>query len=236
MARHVMWDMGGTLIDTYPSIDRLLLKAVREAQATAGTHAPLTSVDTPTRTDIARLTRGGITRAIAILAAQYGIDVEATERAHQAMKDSWRSVAPPPAMAGAAEALAAVRAHGGLNLIVTHRDRTSAQLLLARAGLEVDDMVCQPDGFARKPDPQMFEVMLNRHSLNPSDCLAVGDRIIDAMAAARAGMECVLLETPGLPLEDVHVEAADAGETEEIAHLLATTPRVFHLSDVTSFV
>lgn len=233
MVKHVVWDMGGTLIDTYPSIDRLLLDTVSAAlQARSGVRAPV--ADLPSLQDIARLTRGGIARAIGILAERYGIDPQATEAAHQRMKDSWQTVTPPPVMEGAAEALAAVRERGGLNLIVTHRDRASAELLLARTGLEVEDMICQPDGYARKPDPQMYNIMLARHKLRPEECLAVGDRTIDALAGARAGLVPVLLETPGLPLDEVDLEALSPADAAEASTLLARTPRIFTLREIAS--
>ena len=57
-------------------------------------------------------------------------------------------------MAGAAEVMAAVRRGGGLNLVATHRDRASAENLFHALGVQVDDLVCAPDGFARKPDPR----------------------------------------------------------------------------------
>ncbi|MDU1727823.1 MAG: HAD-IA family hydrolase [Cutibacterium avidum] len=85
----------------------------------------------------------------------------------------------------------------GLNLVVTHRDRASAENLFHALGVQVDDLVCAPDGFARKPDPQMNLVLMERHGLDPSEVIAVGDRPIDIDAARAAGIEGLLLsDTP----------------------------------------
>ncbi len=60
---------------------------------------------------------------------------------------------PPKVAAGAVELLQTVHQVGGLNLIVTHRDRDSAEFLLHKLDLAdyIDDMVCAPDSYARKP-------------------------------------------------------------------------------------
>lgn len=235
MAKNVIWDMGGTLMDTYPSIDRLLLATVEQKLAETRSGGASTPA-APSLRDIALLTRGGITRAIGILAKRYGIDPGATATAHEAMKRSWQATTPPPVMAGARATLAAVRERGGLNLIVTHRDRASAELLLARAGLAIDDMICQPDGYARKPAPDMYLVMLDRHRLRPADCLTVGDRAIDALAGLRAAVAPVLLETPGVPLDEVDIATSCPEETREISYLLSSANRISDLDLVTRFL
>ncbi len=105
-------------------------------------------------------------------------------------------------MEGARQVLGTVRAGGGSNLVSTNRDRQSATVLLEALGLEIeiDDMVCAPDGFPRKPDPTMVRVLLERSGLAPEQCLAVGDRPADVEAAARVGVPGALLITPGIPL------------------------------------
>ena len=86
---------------------------------------------------------------------------------------------------------------GGLNLVATHRDRASATDLLRALDLTVDDMVCAPDGIARKPSPAMNLLLAERHELDPAEVLCVGDRPIDVMAARAAGMAASLLVRPG---------------------------------------
>ena len=54
-------------------------------------------------------------------------------------------------------------------------------------------MVCAPDGFPRKPDPTMVQLLLQRHGLDVDECIFVGDRPIDAEAAHAAGMASALL-------------------------------------------
>ena len=186
--RHIVWDMGGTLFDTYPSVDRTL----QEVCQSRGCSVELA--------EVSKLTRVSIAAACAELARRCTIAVEVFTEAYADLKNRWRTV-PPPVMPGAREVLAETKRRGGLNLVVTHRDRRSAQDLLCARKIAVDDLICAPDGHPRKPDPAMHRLALDRYGLDPAHCLAVGDRVIDAVAASQAGMVAMLLVTPGLVLD-----------------------------------
>lgn len=188
--QHIVWDMGGTLLDTYPEVDRTLCEVIHPG-----------CTDEQVR-EISVLTRGSIGSAIAELAARHGVPAERLEDAYADLKQRWRTH-PAPLMPGAQEVFDAVRAAGRLNLIVTHRDRRSATDLLHAHGLEPDDLVCPDDGFPRKPEPDMHRAVLARHGIAPHDALAVGDRAIDALAAAAAGIPSALLVTPDLPAPEI---------------------------------
>ncbi|MGC5617195.1 HAD-IA family hydrolase [Georgenia sp. Z1491] len=189
MRRHLVWDMGGTLVDTYPAVDAALARVVRDRGGEI------------TEREVAALTRRSTGAAVEALSDRFGIPAADLEAAQTDLKAGWVRT-PPPVMTGAREAMAAARALGGLNLVVTHRDRASATGLLTSLGLEVDDMLCAPDGHPRKPDPAMYREMLGRHRLEADTCLAVGDRPIDAEAASAAGIDSAVLVTPGLDLDD----------------------------------
>jgi HAD superfamily hydrolase (TIGR01509 family) len=185
--RTVIWDLGGTLLDTYPVVDRAL------ARALTGRGEP----DVDLLDEVARLTRVSSGHAIAQLSRRHGVPEPVLRDAYAATREIWRHDPPAP-MAGAEQVLALVRSRGGLNLVATHRDRQSATELLAAAGLEVDDLVSASDGFPRKPDPGMVRELLERHGLDPTDVLMVGDRPADVAAAEAAGVQGILLATPGV--------------------------------------
>ncbi|OFT66059.1 haloacid dehalogenase [Brachybacterium sp. HMSC06H03] len=186
--RALIWDLGGTLVDTYPDVDRALAGALRAEPDQGLLH------------EVAVLTRRSSSEAITELAARHEVTEARLRAAYEATKEQWARRA-PPLKDGAREVLVAVRERGGLDLVATHRDRASAAALLAAHGLEIDDMVCAPDGHPRKPAPDMMLDLLARHGLTAAECLAVGDRPADVEAARAAGVEGVLLETPGIPLE-----------------------------------
>lgn len=194
----LIWDLGGTLVDTYPDVDRALAAVLDPQPGDELLH------------EVAQLTRVSSSHAISTLAARHQLPEQRLRAAYEQTKQHWQET-PPPAMPGARELLAAVSERGGLNLVATHRDRDSATALLDSLGLRVDDMVCAPDGFARKPDPTMVRALLARHGLAAEGCVAVGDRPADVRAAAAAGVPGVLLETDGVPL--------DAGDAQRITSL-----------------
>lgn len=185
--RHIIWDMGGTLIDTYPEVVRALSRAAYGD--TAPSHLR----------EIGTLTQYSIAHAIESLSVSREVPRTDLERAYEELKTRWRT-RPAPVMDGARELIAQVWEKGGLNLVATHRDRASATMLVTVLGLDLDDMVCAPDGLARKPSPEMNLLLARRHGLDPAQVLCVGDRPIDAVAAANAGMSAALLVSPGTVL------------------------------------
>ena len=185
--RHIIWDMGGTLIDTYPEVVRALSRAAYGD--TAPSHLR----------EIGALTQYSIAHAIESLSVSREVPRTDLERAYEELKTRWRT-RPAPVMDGARELIAQVWEKGGLNLVATHRDRASATMLVTVLGLDLDDMVCAPDGLARKPSPEMNLLLARRHGLDPAQVLCVGDRPIDAVAAANAGMSAALLVSPGTVL------------------------------------
>lgn len=184
--RHLLWDLGGTLVDTYPALDRAFA-----AVLAAHGHAV-------EEVEVSRLTRVSTGHAVETLARRFAVDEAEFEAANDRLKEHWRTH-PAPVMAGAHALMADVRAAGGLNLVATHRDRTSAMSLVDGLGLVVDDLVSTSDGFPRKPDPAMIHEILHRHGIAPDDCLAVGDRPIDAEAAVAASVDTALLFCPCAP-------------------------------------
>lgn len=189
MFRHLFWDLGGTLVDTYPQLDAALADVVRRH----GHQIELL--------DVARLTRRSTGEAIRTLSERFTIPAAEFEGANAELKALWKKEPAPP-MPGARELLRDVSASGGLNLVVTHRERGSAMGLIDGLGLTVDDLVSTADGHPRKPDPTMHLVLLERHQLDPAECLAVGDRPIDATAAHAAGITAAILESPEAPVDD----------------------------------
>jgi HAD superfamily hydrolase (TIGR01509 family) len=188
MRRNLIWDMGGTLVDTYPALDATLVEVVERHGG---------AVDPAS---VAALTRRSTGHAIEELAGRFGIATSEFRAAEASLKEHWRT-APPPVVDGAREAMATARDLGGLNVIVTHRDAASARDLVAGLGLDVDDLLCAPAGYPRKPAPDMYLEVLSRHDLTADSCLAVGDRPIDAEAAAGAGIDSAMLVTAGLDLD-----------------------------------
>ncbi|MFP7696826.1 HAD-IA family hydrolase [Trueperella sp. LYQ143] len=182
--RHVIWDLGGTLVDTYPEVDMAL------AHATFSSHPTDTQLH-----EVRQLRAISIRHAIITLTQRYHLHPDILNRAYHEVLERWEHT-PAPLMPGARQVLDAVHRGNGLNLIVTHRDSSSAQLLLdgLRIDASIDDMICAPSGWPRKPDPTMLCELLARHHIDPSQTIGVGDRLIDGQAARAAGCRGILFD------------------------------------------
>ncbi|MDJ1370155.1 HAD family hydrolase [Gulosibacter molinativorax] len=182
--RHVFWDLGGTLVDSYPSIRKAFLSVLD------GTGTRISE------SELQRMLNVSIQSTIDTLSTRFGIEAHRFDDAYSALKERW-ALGAAPLMPGAISVMTEVTRMRGLNLIVTNRDQRSADLLVRVTKLRVDDMICASDEMPRKPDPTMHRTLLERHNLDPQDCLGVGDRDIDTLAAQAAGMQAVQLATPG---------------------------------------
>ncbi len=181
--RHLIWDLGGTIFDTYTELNEVLHSLVKA------------HIDFDL-SDVAQLARISTAHAMKCLSTISEVAQSVFEKAVAELKNSWMTT-PPPLMPGVGEVMQAVAAAGGMNLVVTHRDRESATALLDSTDLPVDDMICESDGFERKPKPQMFTTILARNGVSSKLALAVGDRPIDAVGADAAGVDSRLLNPDG---------------------------------------
>ncbi|ULH14948.1 HAD-IA family hydrolase [Deinococcus sp. KNUC1210] len=187
--KHVLWDLDGTLLDTYPATDAALVAA-------------LTSLGVPVSLDDVRpLTRLTLAHAVDVQARRWALPEDAIWTAYEREYGQLGRAA-APALPGALEAMQTVQARGGLNLLATHRDRDGAAWRLKAAGLWdlLDDLLSVSDGYPRKPAPDLFEALLERWQLNPAEVLVVGDRTLDIEAGHAAGCPAALLVTPGVEL------------------------------------
>ncbi len=200
MIRNLIWDMDGTLFDTYPAINQ----AFALACADLGKPPPVSH--------IAPLTKKSRGHCTAVLATELSVDPDEVAR-H--FTQDYGAVGPEqqPPFPGVQEVCAYIQHLGGKNIIVTHRQRESTERFLAvhRLANYFADVVGAEDGYASKPDAAAFTAMLRKHSLVPDETLGVGDRDIDILAAQAAGIRACLFG-----VEDVGVvpdlAVADFGE------------------------
>ena len=105
-------------------------------------------------------------------------------------------VPPTTLLPGAAESLAAVRAHGGQVVVVSAKIASAVQLVLAHVGLAVDEVV-----------GDLFGAGKGVALLERAAAVYVGDHPGDVVAARAAGAAAVAVTTGPAPASDL--EAAD---------------------------
>lgn len=179
----ILWDVDGTLFDTYPAFVEAHLRALLES----GVAAP------PPAGEVDALARVGLGHCVRELASRFDLEADALGRRFDAAYRAIGSSRQPP-FPGVAGICEAVVRGGGVNAIATHRARASTEGLLGEHGMRsfFAAIVSIEDGYPRKPDPAMFLALLEQLALDPARCLAVGDRDIDVLAGRAAGMRTCL--------------------------------------------
>jgi phosphoglycolate phosphatase-like HAD superfamily hydrolase len=177
MFRNIIWDVDGTLFDTYPAIT----KAIKAALNDLGTDAPLAQ--------ITALTKQSLNHCSTVLADMSHLDKDKLEHTIEKHFDRITFEENPP-FPGVAELCQYICSIGGKNVIVTHRGRKGTQGLLTTHKLDeyFSGHITRDDGYPRKPDPAAFEAALATYHLEREETLTIGDRDIDILAGQAAGL------------------------------------------------
>ena len=95
-------------------------------------------------------------------------------------------------------------------VIVTSAEEDELDHLLTSLGCEdeIDDIVHGGAVDSAKPAPDLYQFALDTISTEPARAVALGDTIWDVLAAGRAGIPCITVETGGIP--SCMLEAAGA--------------------------
>lgn len=180
--QHVIWDFDGTLFNTYPAMNR----AIRLAAADMGA---VVSADR-----VARLLKQTLALCMETITMDYGLDRARFDERYNYYRMKQTPDEQPP-MPGALAICRRIMDAGGHNYIFTHRDHESMGELLdwyqARPLFEA--LSSSLDGIARKPNPAGFLGLIEQFHLAPETVIAVGDRLLDVLAAAKAGIAACLL-------------------------------------------
>ena len=180
--RHIFWDFDGTLLDSYPAMVRAFVAAAADFGIAV----------TPERT--LSLMKENLRYCCDVIGRENGVSADAliaAFRRHE--QDELKQGLPPVPFIP--EALKALHAAGVKHYVATHRDLQCRELL-EKAGLAqfFSGYVTQEDGLPRKPAPDMLLHLMNKHHLDPAQCLMVGDRPLDTEAGINAGVLSVLLD------------------------------------------
>lgn len=181
MIKNILWDLDGTIFDTYPAITYAISKSLNEL----GHSLALNVID--------GLARQSIDHCMETLSQRFKLDPNLL-RAQFAK--SYREVSPEKQIPfpGVREVCDWIHERGGINVIITHRAVASTQKLLAVHSLTscFDDILSTEQGYPRKPDSAMVFAALEKHNLLPDETLMVGDRELDIQSGAAAGIHTCL--------------------------------------------
>lgn len=203
-----IWDVDGTLVDSYPAI----VPAVQQACTEHG-------MDFSHEYLLEEVIRTSVGTFIKDLAAARGIDGAPIQARFDELNDS--RIGAITAMPHAEKTLTALVHAGHANYVYTHRG-TSCIAILKQTGLlpYFREIVTASQGFPRKPAPDAILYLLEKHHLSPTRCFYVGDRSLDIDAANNAGIGSILLLDPASP-------GKPTGRETYVIHDLIELPDLF---------
>jgi phosphoglycolate phosphatase-like HAD superfamily hydrolase len=184
MFKNIIWDVDGTLFDTYPAI----AGAFRLALHDLGRDSPLDQIEL--------LARGSMEACIRALAEEHGLSSDEITAGFSAHYAAMKPEDEPP-FEGVIQVCEHVCRIGGRNVIVTHRSRRGTERLLEENNMQqyFAGWLTADDEYPRKPDPAAFNAAIQFHHLKPAETLTIGDRDLDVLAGRAAGLFTVRFGT-----------------------------------------
>ena len=191
-----IWDLDGTLLDSYEAI-------------LAGIQETYEQFDIPYDREEVRnfILRYSVKDLLVRDADQYGLDSEELNCVRaSSLKEKNTQI---PLMDGAREILAWTAEQGIQNFVYTHKSDNAFQVL-EDLGVRhhFTEILTSDSGFARKPRPEALLYLIDKYQLDKASTYYVGDRLLDVETALHAGIYSINLQTDGLD------------QNQKISHLL----------------
>lgn len=175
-----IWDLDGTLFDSYGSIVSSLACLAGECLVPDSSEEIMKSVK-----------QGAVSAYLRDLSARSGADYDFLYRRYREI--SHCRMDEITLIPGAAETLEALRRGGARHFVYTHRGQSSGPLL-DRLGLTpfFTKIVTFEHGFRPKPSGEGVEYLVGKYGLSKASAAYVGDRTIDVYCANDAGVKAIL--------------------------------------------
>lgn len=179
-----IWDLDGTLIDSYPAI----LAALDVTYAAYGWSFDREKVQ-------AYILDYSVGQLLDELAEEKGVDVKLLKKYYSADlkgRDGELCLFPETKAV-----LDWTREQGIGNFIYTHKGSNTASVLqLLGISEYFTHVVTSADGFARKPAPDALIYLLDQYELDKTKTYYIGDRSLDRDCAFNAGIHSINLTQP----------------------------------------
>lgn len=193
MLKHFIWDFDGTLFDTYPVLVDVFVELLeREERLVDRVQvAELMAISAKTTYEAF-----GVSDEFITIYKQQKTTIE-FDRSHP--------------FSGIQKLLERLSARGATHHIVTHRGQ-SIHALLKKHGLthHFQDILTAEQGFARKPNPEAVQYLIEQHQLQLSETIMIGDRELDVLAGYHAGIAtCLISDQPSETVATYTVPSPD---------------------------
>ena len=178
MIRNIIWDLDGTLFNTWPASAKAYRNAIKEL----GKDVSLNWIEEEKLKIPFRY-------RFSTLAEKHDLNADEIGREFRIHYSRIPAEDCPPFI-GVERICNYICSIDGRNVIVTNRERKGALGLLSAYKISdfFTDVVSNDDGYPGKPDPTAFNVVLETLSLDRERTIVIGDQDIDIVAGQEAGI------------------------------------------------
>ena len=180
-----IWDLDGTLLDSYEAILAGIEETYRQF-----------SLPYNKKEVRAFILKYSVQDLLVQVAEERGLDVDRLNQVRaQSLAEKNAQVILMP---GAREVLAWANQQGIQQFVYTHKG-DNALTILRDLGLDVyfTEILTSQSGFARKPSPEAATYLISKYHLKPERTFYIGDRTLDIDFAQNSGIQSInFLETP----------------------------------------
>ena len=176
----LIWDLDGTLLDSYG----IIVSSLRQIYLEKG-------IDIDPKEIYYDVINESVSFFINKTEANYGVPFDELKDRYSII--SGKEKLNITAMEHAKEILEALHNKGVANYVFTHRGVTT-ETVLQNLGLYdyFDEIVTSLNKFKRKPDPEGLNYLINKYHLNKEDTYYVGDRPMDIISADNAHIKSIM--------------------------------------------
>lgn len=181
-----IWDLDGTLLDSYEAI-------------LAGIQETYQEYDLPFDREEVRnfILRYSVKDLLVRDADKYGLDSDGLNRVRAtSLKEKNTQI---PLMDGARKILDWTAEKGIQNFVYTHKSDNAFQVLEDLGVRQhFTEILTSDSGFARKPSPEALLFLIEKYGLNKENTYYIGDRLLDVETAVNAGIHSINLQIDGI--------------------------------------
>lgn len=177
--RALVWDLDGTLLDSYDAI----LAGLEETYATYQLPFDRASIKD-------YILKYSVQDLLVAVAEEHQLDV--TDLNHRRAESLAERNAQVLLMEGARDVLSWVKNAGIEQFVYTHKGE-NALVILRDLGLEsfFTEILTSQSGFARKPDPEAAIYLMEKYELHPEKIYYIGDRSLDVDFARNSQIQSI---------------------------------------------
>ena len=179
---YFMWDLDGTLIDSYKVIVSSIKEVLNENE-----------IDISYNVIKKEATEHSVGEFLQKISAKFHLSFQELEKACHAHIDS--RYLEVESISNAKEILDYLSKNGAKHFIYTHKGKSTHDIL---KNLDMykyfEEILTIEDGFKRKPDPEAINYLIKKHFISKDQTYYVGDRHLDIDSAKNAGVHSIFFQ------------------------------------------